>query len=108
MRSVAVLAAYSQVPDQFRDELAEVGVDGRRPRPHGLVLGRGVGAAARRSSPARSPSRGRRHWPEMGSRYDAPGAAAATAAGPPEEQTSLDLWKALDEGRDPTARPATE
>ena len=35
-------------------------------------------------------------WPEMGSRYDAPGSA------PPSEQTDLDLWRALDDGRDPT------
>ena len=40
------------------------------------------------------------HWPEMGSRYDAPGGAAATT--PPEETSSLDLWKSIDEGRDPT------
>ncbi|WP_244927616.1 Trp biosynthesis-associated membrane protein [Nocardioides sp. W7] len=46
-------------------------------------------------------------WPEMGRRYDAP-AAAAVADRPeaaPEEQSSLELWKALDEGRDPTERP---
>jgi uncharacterized membrane protein (TIGR02234 family) len=36
-------------------------------------------------------------WPEMGSRYDAPGAAPR-----PEDRTSIDLWRALDEGRDPT------
>ena len=39
-------------------------------------------------------------WPEMGSRYDAPGAREqATDPAPTREQ---DLWKALDEGRDPT------
>jgi uncharacterized membrane protein (TIGR02234 family) len=36
-------------------------------------------------------------WPEMGSRYDAPGSAP-----PAGEETGLDLWRALDEGRDPT------
>jgi uncharacterized membrane protein (TIGR02234 family) len=40
-------------------------------------------------------------WPEMGSRYDAPGAAA-----PKNAESSVDpdrnLWSALDEGRDPT------
>ena len=41
------------------------------------------------------------HWPEMGARYDAPG--TADGAGPPEDASSLDLWKAMDEGRDPTA-----
>lgn len=50
-----------------------------------------------------------RTWPEMGSRYDAPagtrsgdgtGPAAAAADHPTE---NIDIWKALDEGRDPTA-----
>lgn len=41
------------------------------------------------------------HWPEMGSRYDAPG-AAEPASVPPEERSSLDLWRSLDEGQDPT------
>ena len=40
-------------------------------------------------------------WPEMGSRYDAPGAAREQV--PAEEQSHLDLWKSMDEGRDPTA-----
>ncbi|HET7690368.1 MAG TPA: Trp biosynthesis-associated membrane protein [Nocardioidaceae bacterium] len=37
-------------------------------------------------------------WPEMGARYDAPG-------GQPPSRTpdQADLWKALDEGHDPTA-----
>ncbi|WP_183093405.1 Trp biosynthesis-associated membrane protein [Nocardioides stalactiti] len=42
-------------------------------------------------------------WPEMGSRYDAPTARAPQVADtPPEERTSLDLWKSMDEGEDPT------
>lgn len=46
-------------------------------------------------------------WPEMGRRYDAP-ADSAVAERPdaePEDQSNLDLWKAMDEGRDPTERP---
>lgn len=43
-----------------------------------------------------------RHWPEMGARYDAPtGARADGAQSQPTE--NIDIWKALDEGRDPTA-----
>ena len=42
-------------------------------------------------------------WPQMGRRYDAPGAAD------PEpdsgERSHIDLWKAMDEGRDPTDSP---
>jgi uncharacterized membrane protein (TIGR02234 family) len=44
------------------------------------------------------------HWPEMGRRYDAPGAARGSAT-PAEEPSSLDLWKSIDEGRDPTVGP---
>jgi uncharacterized membrane protein (TIGR02234 family) len=43
------------------------------------------------------------HWPEMGSRYDAPGGSGASGSeAPPEDASSLDLWKSIDEGRDPT------
>ena len=36
-------------------------------------------------------------WPAMGSRYDAPGARADTP------EADEDMWRALDEGRDPTS-----
>jgi len=48
-------------------------------------------------------------WPEMGSRYDAPtgasGGGSSDAAGRPADRPTenIDIWKALDEGRDPTA-----
>jgi uncharacterized membrane protein (TIGR02234 family) len=98
----AALAAYSQVPDQFRDELALVGISDPD-LSHtvwywaavvGALLSALAGALAVSWAPA---------WPEMGTRYDAPGAAPAPPVVPPEEQSSLDLWKAMDEGRDPTA-----
>ncbi|MFN8195025.1 MAG: Trp biosynthesis-associated membrane protein [Nocardioidaceae bacterium] len=41
-------------------------------------------------------------WPEMGRRYDAPGARPVAE----DDASSLDLWKALDEGRDPTDGPS--
>jgi hypothetical protein len=44
--------------------------------------------------------RGVRGWPEMGSRYDAPGEQGASK--PVEDPSNLDLWKALDQGDDPT------
>lgn len=40
-------------------------------------------------------------WPEMGSRYDAPGRGSDEP--PPGDRSNLDLWKSIDEGRDPTA-----
>ena len=39
-----------------------------------------------------------RQWPEMGTRYDAPVDRPTDTT----TATNLDLWKALDEGRDPT------
>jgi uncharacterized membrane protein (TIGR02234 family) len=44
-------------------------------------------------------------WPEMSARYDAPttGSPGPVTERPPEELSDAELWKALDEGRDPTA-----
>ena len=42
-------------------------------------------------------------WPEMGSRYDAP--AGAREEQDPAEMEDLDLWRAIDQGRDPTDPP---
>ena len=43
-------------------------------------------------------------WPEMGSRYDSPTGEERPA--PTEPESALDLWKAMDEGHDPTDRTA--
>ncbi|WP_051552225.1 Trp biosynthesis-associated membrane protein [Nocardioides sp. URHA0020] len=99
---VAALAAYSQVPDQFRDELALVAVTdpdlSHTAWYWAAVVGAVLSTVAGALAVAWVPD-----WPEMGSRYDAPGSAAPAPVAPPEEQSSLELWKALDEGRDPTA-----
>jgi len=39
-------------------------------------------------------------WPEMGSRYDAPTGRAETDD--PAQMEDVDLWRAIDQGRDPT------
>jgi uncharacterized membrane protein (TIGR02234 family) len=39
-------------------------------------------------------------WPEMGARYDGP--AGRRDATDPAEMEDVDLWRAIDEGRDPT------
>jgi uncharacterized membrane protein (TIGR02234 family) len=39
-------------------------------------------------------------WPEMGSRYDAPTARAGVDD--PAQMEEVDLWRAIDQGRDPT------
>jgi uncharacterized membrane protein (TIGR02234 family) len=43
-----------------------------------------------------------RGWPEMGARYDAPTGPAEPPD--PSRMEDLDLWKAIDEGHDPTRR----
>ena len=99
---VAVVAAWSQVPDQLRDELALVGVTDATVSHTtwywlaalGAVLSLLTTGLAVLLTP---------HWPEMGSRYDAPTSAGAVPAADPEEQSNLDLWRAMDEGRDPTS-----
>lgn len=42
-------------------------------------------------------------WPEMGTRYDAPTGAGAADTHDAAPKENIDIWKALDEGRDPTA-----
>lgn len=42
-------------------------------------------------------------WPEMGSKYDAPAFRADAAGREPESAQGTDMWRALDEGRDPTS-----
>ena len=54
-------------------------------------VGAAVTAAALTVAVLRAP-----RWPTMGSKYDAPSARPAPAA-------QEDMWRALDEGRDPTA-----
>lgn len=99
--------AYWSLQESVADELAELGVEGAaldRSRgavwmtdwwPAALVAGvlcLVAGVLAVRFAPS---------WPEMGSRYDAPGAAPEEAR-PVEEQSNLEVWKSLDEGHDPT------
>jgi uncharacterized membrane protein (TIGR02234 family) len=94
MVATAVLGLHSATSG-LRDDLALVGHDDLTLRTTtwfwvylvGAVLSVAAAALAVRWAPA---------WPEMGSRYDAPGAP------PLREETDLDLWRALDDGRDPT------
>lgn len=59
---------------------------------HLTVLGAALTAVAFVVAVARSP-----RWPEMGAKYDAP------TARPAAPTTEEDMWRALDEGRDPTS-----
>jgi uncharacterized membrane protein (TIGR02234 family) len=93
---VTAVLGYRSATDGLRDDLADLGADFLTTASTGwywtylacAVLAVLTTLAAVRLVPS---------WPEMGSRYDAPGSTP-----PPREETSLDLWRALDHGRDPT------
>ncbi len=101
-----VVALWSGADDAAAEALAERGAGsveelGRRAwyaiTGAAAVLQVGALAAAFRLAPT---------WPTMSSRYDAPTAATApnAASTTAVETDELALWKALDEGRDPTQR----
>lgn len=104
---VAAVVGWAQAPDDLAARLREAGVS--QPEVERTVwgavavLGAGLSVVATALAVRLAPS-----WPEMGSRYDAPTGAAAPPPKPAEEQSSLDLWKAIDEGRDPTAPDARD
>ncbi|HEY1135282.1 MAG TPA: Trp biosynthesis-associated membrane protein [Nocardioides sp.] len=94
----AAVTSARTLPDDVSDQLARSGQDVDPSLAPWLFVTGVAGlvaalaaVAAVRLAPA---------WPEMGARYDAP--ADATDAAVDEPRTSLDLWKALDEGHDPT------
>ncbi|RYB91945.1 hypothetical protein EUA93_17650 [Nocardioides oleivorans] len=103
--AAAVVEAISSLPTKLSDALMEVSGSDTASTSFtawyaaaavGAVLAVVTTAVAVRLVPT---------WPEIGSRYDAPtGGRAADGAGDgalPSE--NIDIWKALDEGRDPTA-----
>ncbi len=104
---VAAVVAGLSLPDDLRAALDQVGAGETAVSRTGWYAAALVGALllllAALASVRLVPQ-----WPEMGSRYDAPTGAAtvgAVAARPVAEQSNLDLWRALDEGHDPTDVP---
>ncbi len=93
------VAAWVTLPGRVADDLPGLELDVGRTWWSHLAVGAGAVATSVLAV------RGVRRWPEMGRRYDAPADAAASAravGGDDREQTSLDLWRAMDEGHDPT------
>ena len=99
---VSAVGRWLAAPDDVRALYAAYGVSvddaGRGVWAHvavvAAVLALATWAYALRAVPG---------WPEMGRRYDAPVAEHAAPASPPlEEQSNIEVWKAIDEGRDPT------
>lgn len=118
-RVIAVLAAVAAVallvvavlgwvaaPDDLRDLMRQYGIadpELRRTAWSWVALAAAPVALAAPLLAVRDV----RHWPQMGSRYDAPSAASGgeqESGKRVEEQSNLELWKSLDEGTDPTDR----
>lgn len=96
----AVIAAFLAAPDAVADAYAPYGltdVEVDRTAWSFVALLGALGALGAAGVAVREVGR----WPQMGKRYDAPG--DPPDAGGAEERGNLDLWKAIDEGRDPTA-----
>jgi Tryptophan-associated transmembrane protein (Trp_oprn_chp) len=97
----AAISAWWQLPAQFRDDIAESGLDVGLDVAWSAWFPVGLVCVLLWTVASGLALRWARSWPEMASKYDAPTADAAPV--PPTEQQPEDLWKALDEGRDPTA-----
>jgi uncharacterized membrane protein (TIGR02234 family) len=100
--AVAALG-YGQVPDAVRQAMVQQlgtqpGSAARTPMPHTgwywLCVVAAVGDVLALVIAVRRAHR----WPAMGARYDAPGTGAPGTAVPGEQ----DMWRTLDQGRDPT------
>ena len=108
---VSVVAGWATLPDSARDSYDEL--MGRGSRDEGFTgwfWTAGVCSVVA-LVPAALAVRLVGQWPEMGSRYDAPGAHAATSTENSAENSvepDRDLWHALDEGRDPTDTGAAD
>lgn len=98
---VSVVAAYATLPDQARDTTRDVISRGTADTGFSGWFWTAAVAAVVALVPAVLAVRLVPSWPEMGSRYDAPGAEPSAEA-EQEPETEQELWKALDEGRDPT------
>lgn len=97
---VTVVVGHGATRNGVQDAFAELGIEAGAHTTGwwwaalaGAIIATLAGALAVRHAPA---------WPAMGSNYDAPGAAEV---GPVnlEEANATELWKAIDEGQDPTA-----
>ncbi|MCW2738427.1 Trp biosynthesis-associated membrane protein [Nocardioides sp.] len=99
---VATVAEFWTLPDKLADALTEVSGVGTATTSftpwYAAALVGGLLSVLTTVAAVRLVGR----WPEMGTKYDAPAGARAQAA-PARPTENIDIWKALDEGRDPTA-----
>jgi len=105
--AAAALAVHGLLDDRPVD-IGWFSYDDAQPTPHRTAWGWvALGSAVVTTLAAAVAFRAAPGWPEMGRKYDAPAGAAAPAV-PLEEQSSIDVWKALDQGNDPTADRSAE
>jgi uncharacterized membrane protein (TIGR02234 family) len=95
---VTTIAAAFTLPGSFRDQLEDIvgkaDFETSFTGWYAAALVAAVGSVLTTLAGVRlTPS-----WPEMGTRYDSPAGEVA----PVEPESNLELWKALDEGHDPT------
>lgn len=95
---ITCLVAFFTLPDSFRESLrsvvGSVEIDTSWTGWYAAALIGAVGSVvATALAVVKVPS-----WPEMGARYDAPAGVAVHT----EPEGNIDIWKALDEGHDPT------
>ena len=101
----ATVEAFFNLPDALAESLTEV--SGSDTASTGFTAWYAVALLAALACAAATAAAVRLvgSWPEMGTKYDAPtgapGADDARTDEPPTE--NIDIWTALDEGRDPTA-----
>ena len=97
----ATVEAWFNLPDALADSLLEVsGIDTVSTRLtawYVVALVASLACVATTLAAVRLVG----SWPEMGTKYDAPAAQAERASDAPTD--NIDIWKAIDEGRDPTA-----
>ncbi|MCW2760273.1 MAG: hypothetical protein JWR85_474 [Marmoricola sp.] len=98
---VSVIVAYVTLPDSARDSYDELMGRGSPDTGFNGWFWTAAACSVVALVPAVLAVRLVGRWPEMGSRYDAPGAPAPTTE-VSSADPDRDLWHALDEGRDPT------
>jgi uncharacterized membrane protein (TIGR02234 family) len=97
-----VVVGVHAAPSGVRDAYHELGVDDLHVARTAWLW---VAAAAALVATAAAVAAARlvAAWPEMGGKYDAPVVGSGDQVSVGEDQDDTDVWKALNEGRDPTA-----
>ena len=97
---ICVVVGLGSLPDQVKDAFEEGGAGRPDTGLTGWFWAAAIGAGLSVLATVAA-VRFVGGWPEMGTRYDAPGAGEPVET-PLEEQSNLEMWKSLDEGHDPT------